>query len=471
MNNKVIFLNSGIYSFLNLFQKGINFLLIPVLTVYLTTLDYGVVAVITAVNAFLSKIFLFSLTSSITRFYYEYEQDIVKIKKLIGTIVTFVLITSTGLTIILFLGHELFLTPFLKEIEFYPFMALGLLSVLFSPLFVIYQHTLQVKQEGAKYGKLNFLFFSTNLVLLLMGVIVLEQKVIGVIGALTITNIFFFFVTLYKIRKDIFFVLDKELIKECLGYSLPLIPHSISGIATNIIDRVFVNNLINTSFAGIYSIGNTFGGIVFLISSGVNQAFVPWFNKQVKLNQRQQIKYVAYILLVCYCLVALFLSWFGKEILHMITPPSFHEAWVVVPSIAFAFVFHTLYYFFSVMYFYNIEKRGSKVLPIYTISAAGLNGILNYYLISEYGIIGAAYATLITKILLSYSLSINYHKYLDVQYNKKFMFIVPFVFFGLSFLTYEIESIWIKIEIFIVILLISLLLVKKNYANLKQSLR
>ena len=204
MNNKIIFLNSGIYSFLNLFQKGINFLLIPVLTIYLTTLDYGVVAVITAVNAFLSKIFLFSLTSSITRFYYEYQQDIVKVKKLIGTIVTFVLITSTGLTIILFFGHELFLNPFLKEIEFYHYMAIGLLSVLFSPLFVIYQHTLQVKQEGAKYGKLNFLFFITNLVLLLIGVIVLDQKAIGVIGALTITNIFFFLLPYIKLGRMFF---------------------------------------------------------------------------------------------------------------------------------------------------------------------------------------------------------------------------------------------------------------------------
>ena len=45
--------NSGIYSVLNLLQKGINFLLIPILTVYLTTYDYGVVAVVTAINAFL----------------------------------------------------------------------------------------------------------------------------------------------------------------------------------------------------------------------------------------------------------------------------------------------------------------------------------------------------------------------------------------------------------------------------------
>src|SRR5690606_25877113 len=95
MSKRNILLNSGIYSLLNLLQKGINFFLVPVLTVYLTTYDYGIVAVVTAINLFLNKLYLLSLDASINRFYYEYESDKEKVKRLFGTIVTFVLLVST----------------------------------------------------------------------------------------------------------------------------------------------------------------------------------------------------------------------------------------------------------------------------------------------------------------------------------------------------------------------------------------
>ena len=129
-NKKKIILNSGIYSVINLIQKGINFLLIPVLTAYLTTFDYGVVAVVTAINAFLNVLYLLSLNGSLNRFYFEYENDKSKLKKLFGTIVTFVFLFSIVLTLILWIWHEYLIDPFLDNVHFYPYMFLGMISVL-----------------------------------------------------------------------------------------------------------------------------------------------------------------------------------------------------------------------------------------------------------------------------------------------------------------------------------------------------
>jgi O-antigen/teichoic acid export membrane protein len=467
MQKNTLFVNSGIYSLLNLIQKGINFLLIPVLTLYLTTFDYGIVAVVTAVNAFLNKIYILSLTASITRFYYEYEEDTIRIKRLLGSIVSFVLIVSTVLSIVLLLGHSIFLDPFLEEVDFFPFMFLGLLTTLFNPLFTIYQHTLQVKQKGKEYGVLNSVYFFINLSLLLVAVVVYDFKAVGVLGALATTNFIFFGYTLIKIKKEVIFCLDKDLLRHSLNYSLPLIPHSISGIATNIIDRLFINNILSTSLTGIYSIGSTFGGIIFLLSSGVNQAFVPWFNKQAKQDKLMPVSNLATILITIYSLVALGLSWFGKEIIELVTPESFHNAWKVVPYIAFAFVFHAVYYFFSVVYFYSLEKKGSRVLPIYTISAALFNSGLNIVLINKYGILGAALATLITKFLLSFALSINYQKYVNVNYSKGFLFGIPSAFFILSFWVYYSYSFWDKFVLFFLLSAIAVFFIKKKYDDFK----
>ena len=470
MSKNKIILNSGIYSLLSLLQKGVNFFMVPVLTVYLTTFDYGIVAVVTAINLFLNKLYLLSLDGSINRFYYEYENDKEKIKRLFGTIVTFVLAVSTIFSVIIFLGHKYFIDPFLSDVDFYPYMLLGMVSVFFNPIFTIYQNTLQAQQNGKKYGKQNMMFFIVNICLLLIGVVVLDMGAKGLLGALALTNIIFFMYTLTRFGKEIKFGIDRHLLKESLTYSLPLIPHSISGIATNTIDRLFVNSFLSTASAGIYALGNTFGGIIFLIASGVNQAFVPWFNEQVKSGNNYKIPAIAKLLVLIYSIIALGISYFGKEVIAYVTPNAYHEAWKVIPFISFAFVFHSLYYFFSTPLFYNIKKKGSRVLPIFTVSAAVINITLNYILIVRYGMIGVAIATLITKVLLILALSRIYKKYVLINYPNAIMILLPIVYFGISMISFykfgNNELIY-KIIIYILVLFLTSLFFGKEIRVIK----
>tara|TARA_R110001583_G_scaffold82491_1_gene218770 strand:- start:7022 stop:8467 length:1446 start_codon:yes stop_codon:yes gene_type:complete len=435
-----ILANSGIYMIINLLQKGINFLLIPILTTYLTTYDYGIVAVVTAVNAFLNVLYILSLNGCLNRFYYEYKEDKKKVKKLFGTIVTFVLGFSATLSIILVVGHKIFLDPFLKEVDFYPFMVLGMISVLFNPIFTIYQNTLQAKQEGKRYGRNNIAFFFTNLLFLLISVIILNLGAKGVLGALALTNLLFFIYSLFQFGKEFSFGIDKNILKQSLKYSLPLVPHSISGVTTNIIDRLFVNSMISTSITGIYNLGSTFGSIIFLIASGINQAFVPWFTERVKSNDIEKIPFFAKSLILVYCFVALGISFFSKEVIEWVTPIEYHEAWKIVPVISFAFVFHGCYYFFSTPFFYDISGKGSRTLPMFTITSAFLNVLLNYFLIKNYGMVGAASATLISKVFLVLGLSFYYKKFVNINYNVFLMIFLPMVFFGVSCVVYILPS-------------------------------
>jgi O-antigen/teichoic acid export membrane protein len=52
--SKKLFSNSMIYVVSLLFNKGLTFMLLPVLTLYLTTEDYGVLGLITAISTIAS---------------------------------------------------------------------------------------------------------------------------------------------------------------------------------------------------------------------------------------------------------------------------------------------------------------------------------------------------------------------------------------------------------------------------------
>lgn len=467
MEIKKLVKNSSVYGVISLLQKGTNFLLIPVLTLYLTTDDYGIVTVVITINAFLNVFYLMALHGSLNRFYYEHKTDETLIKKLFGTIITFVLINSIVLTIVIYLGRNFFLKPFLDEINFYPYMALGLVSVLFNPCYTIFQNSLQAKQKGKAYGKNNMLFFATNLTLLLIGVIFFNMGAIGVLGALAITNVIFFVYSLISFRKEITFGIDLRILKKVLKYSFPIIPHTVSGVATNLIDRILINKLLSTASAGIYSIGNNFGSIVFLLASAINQAFVPWFNQAVKENKTQAIPIISKALVLFYCFIALALSFFGKEIISIITPEIYHNSWQVIPFISFAFVYHGVYYFFAGSLFYDIQGRGNRIIPISTISAAVINILLNIYLIPLYGINGAAISTLITKVVLVISLKFFYRKYLKLKYPELFLICTPLIFFSVSLLSFfNPFNLVIKLFIYLFILSIIVLSTKNKTKNL-----
>ncbi|MFH4963796.1 oligosaccharide flippase family protein [Gaetbulibacter sp. M235] len=462
--------NSGIYSVISLLQKGINFFLIPILTAYLTTFDYGVVAVVFSINAFLNVFYLLSLNGSLDRFYYEYKNDEELVKKLFGTIVTFVFLTSVFLSVIILIGHKWIIDPFLGNVDFSPYMLLGMISILFNPIFTIFQSTLQARQEGKIFAKNNIIFFFANITFLLISVLVFNLGAKGVLGSLALTNFIFFIYTLFNFGKEIQFGINLPILKASLKYSLPLVPHSLSGVITNVIDKLFINNLMSTSFAGIYNIGNTFGSIVLLIASGVNQAFVPWFNEQIKKEKYNEIPQKAKLLIMLYSIIALGLSFFGKEIIYFATPETYHQAWEVIPFIAYAFVFHGVYYFFSAPMFYDISGRGNRLLPFFTISAATLNIALNLFLIPKYGIIGAALATLISKFILVISLSFVYNKFLKIKYEKLSMIFIPLICLVISLISYYpfkfYNGLIIKTIVFIIILSVSSWFLKRDLKRL-----
>lgn len=470
MDIKSLIKNSSIYGIILLLQKGINFILIPILTAYLTPDDYGIISVVTTINAFLNVFYLFGFHGSLNRFYYEYKHDDAKTKRLFGTVITFVIVNSTILTSILLLSKEFSIEPFLGKIEFYPYMLLGLISVLFNPIFTIFQNSLQAKQNATDYGKNNMYFFIINLSLLIVGVVLLNLGAIGVIGALAITNFVFFLYSIFKYKNSFSLGIDLEILKKIINYSLPILPHTLSGVATNLIDRLLINKLLSTSLVGIYSIGNNFGTIVFIVAQGINQAFVPWFNEKVKSNNVSDLAITSKFLVLIYCITALGLSFFGKEVIMFITPESYHASWVVIPFIAFAFVFHGVYYFYAGVLFYDIKGRGNRLIPFSTVGAALMNIILNMLLIPKYGIIGAGLATLVSKFSLSLSLKFYYNKYLDIKYPEKFLLCIPLLFFGVSLITFYLEtsllSFIIKLSIFLIVVLLVIIYFKKERITL-----
>ena len=433
---KKVLKNSTIYGLVTILQKGINLFLLPVYTVYLTTTDYGILAVVNSYIALLSIFFSFGLARSTVRFYFIYKDDKEKVKELWGTIITFIYTSSIIVFLIFFVFRKYLIIPFTKGIDFYPFILLGLISITLNPAFSIYNSTLPARHNAKKYSLNTISRFLTRLLLVISFVVVLKMSATGVLLATAITSLIFFIYTIFSFKKEIKLGINKKMLSETLKYSLPLLPMALSGWIFGMIDKIFLNNLKSTSSAGIYNIGFQFGFIMILIVNSIHVAFKPWFYENMELGDKGKRKIIksAELFVLFYGSVALLISFFGQEILQIMVTENFREGWKVIPFISFSFVFSGIQYFFGYPIFYNIKKTKYLNIPIFV--GAGINILLNILLIPKYGMIGAAITTLIahffsTSIMIFISRKVEF-----INYNWVKMYVITFIFFAISLFSF-----------------------------------
>lgn len=451
-NKKKLAKNSSIYALFTLLQRGFAFFLIPLYTTQLSTEEYGILGIVMAAIPFFVLIAGLSLRGSTGYFYYEYKDENKEyLKKLWGSSFTLVVIISFVFAAVLWLSKSYILGYFFKNIPFYPFLLLALISVATQPVYYFYQSMLKAKQEANRAALLDFIYFLFIVSLTIILILFLNFKAEGALLALAISNIIYFIYSIYGASKDIIFCLKKKLLKKVLKYSLPILPHNLSAWAMNLADRIILNTLSTLSLVGLFDIGSQIGKLINVITLGVNSAYSPWFFEQIKESEdnKKVIANVTEKIIVLYTLIGVFISWMSSELLVLISKESFHSAWKVVPFIAFAFVVNGFYYSFSNVFF--LEK--TKYLPIITGTGAIINIVLNFIFIPIYGIMGAALANILAKsIFASIAYNVSQRLYY-IPYNIKRIILIICLGFALSCAPYLFQNYIKHLNVWILILL------------------
>ncbi len=392
--------NAIIYSFFTLLQRGLGFFLLPVYTTFLTTDQLGIISTSSAVIAFITIIIGLSLRGSTSYYYYKYkDKDLPYLKKIYGNNVSLILLFSTFCIILLIVTKQWILDYLFLNIDFNPYVILSLASIFLQPIYFFYQSVLKAKQKAKKAAGLDFVYFSIMIGLTLIFILGFDFKAEGALLANSIASVTVFLISIIGLRHDITFSLNKAIIKKSLKYSLPILPHNLSGWAMNMVDKIMLNTMGSLSIVALFDVGSQIGKVVNMISLGINSAYSPWFFDQIRndKNSHNNIVKVTNKIILLYVIIAICISWLSPELLMFISKPEYHESWKIVPFIATAFVINGFYFTFSNVFF--LEK--TKYLPILTIIGALFNIGLNLYFIPKYGIMGAAIASLITKLIFT----------------------------------------------------------------------
>ena len=408
--------NISFFTFFNLVNAGIPFLLLPVLTTYLSPEDYGIIDIFNSLTMLFTPIVGLSAVGSINRYYFEKEE--VDIKVFVNTIlrlifkygVVFILIC----TVIGFLFKEYLNKSFGLPIEV---LILASLYVFFSQISEILLTLWRISYNTVKYGVFRILktFFDVGLSLFL--IVKLNFKWEGRIAPQLIMALVFGLIAVYILSKSGFIKKEIKTNKgyksKILSYSIPLIFHSLSGYIIGISDRFFILFMEGVEYVGVYGVAYQIGMVIGLFQNSFNQAWLPFFFSSLKEESKSlnlKIVKITYLYFILMILLVVFFYFMTPLIYNWFIGDNFSEGMNVVIWVLLGYGFNGMYKM-AVNYLFYLKK--TKIIAFSTIIVGCINLVLNYFLIKRNGINGAAQATAISffiHFLIVQFLGVKYYK-------------------------------------------------------------
>ena len=385
---------SALYTIGSFIPRLGSFILLPIYVRFLTTEQYGAVALTTSLSGLLAILYRLGLDGALMRLHFDEQQD--RRRALYSTL--------TGLSIIAaFAGSVLtgaVLGPFFSQLfsglPFFPYGVLGIAiaaagAVSFAPA-IYYRATGQAGRFLA-YSLVAFVVGSVASVILVLTGAGAPGMLLGQLaGALVGVAL-----TIYLVGRIVGARFDGSFVRPALEFGVPLTPHAISAWVLGLADRWLIGLLIGLPTAaalaqlGAYSLGYQLGYVITVVVSSFQAAWAPWF---FGIGERREAPAV-FSHMTTLAMAGLFAlgvaaSALAPQVITVIARPEYASAAGVLPVVAMASVLYGLYTMLSTVVFY---AKATRRLALITVSAAALNVFLNIVLIPRVGILGAAWAT------------------------------------------------------------------------------
>lgn len=186
--------------------------------------------------------------------------------------------------------------------------------------------------------------------------------------------------------------IDFSVFRYAIPISLPFIPHLLSLVLLNSMDRIMITKICGEGETALYSLAHTCGAIVTLLIASMNEAYGPWLGEQLHYKQYGAIRRFSnlYVSVFIYCAVGIMLI--SPEILLFLGGKEYQTAKYVMPPVTMGYICQFVYVMLVCIEQFNKKTVG---MAIGSVSAAVLNYVLNAIFIPKYGYIAAAYTTLV----------------------------------------------------------------------------
>lgn len=290
-----LFTSTLLYALSSILPSIIGFVLLPIYLNIISAEEYGLYALINAFSAILGVIMGLKLESSFRIFYFDYSHGADQ-KQYLHTIFTSILFIS-GITaaIVIIFGKYIFRMAFGVDVEFFPLGLLAVINSFLASMNVLYAIDCQNRENRKAFIIYSLMASLITICLQYIGIVMLKYGVIsfflGIFIAGCLQFIFIIFIGKFKLIK-----INREMLKNSLKYSIPLIPFLFLLVAEQQLDRFFLKKFHSLELVGIYALLLTASGFFSTMINSLDNAIRPkLFNSLKAEDIHYNIHYYQYI--------------------------------------------------------------------------------------------------------------------------------------------------------------------------------
>ena len=410
---------TAIYGVSSIVGRFLNYLLVPVYTIALPASSggYGVVTNIYAWVALMLVLLTCGMETGFFRFANKGQDDPMRVYS------TTLLSVSIGSVVFVVLGL-LFLEPIAGWLEYgeHPwYIGMMMIVVAMDAIQSIPFAYLRYKKRPIKFAALKLLFIFLNIALNLFYYVVLKGNDVGYAFLFNLVCTSVVMLCMIPELRGFTYVLDRELLKRMLRYSLPLVILGVAGILNQVADKiifpfVYPDEAEATVQLGIYGAASKIAMIMAMFTQAFRFAYEPFVFGKSKEKDSREMYAQAMKFFIIFTLLAFLAVMFYLDILRHVIGRDYWDGLRVVPIVMAAEIFMGIYFNLSFWYKLIDETRWGAY---FSLTGCIILILMNIFLVPKYGYIACAWAGFTgygVAMLLSYF--VGQKKY-PIQYDLK----------------------------------------------------
>lgn len=367
--------------------QAISFFLLPLYTAYLSKEDYGIVDLLSTLITLLLPILSLQMEQAIFRFMAEFRQDKEKLKGIVSTSFTF-LVIQIAIYICLFCVIQLFVNN--------PYKWYVLTNLIAAVINFSLMQMLRGLGDNVGYAVSAFISSTITICANLALILGLHWGAAAMLTAALIGNIVSICYILYRTKFWEYYDLklfNKKELKEFLAYSIPLVPNELSWWAIRTSDRFIITAVLGTAVNGIVAVANKFPSIFIMV---YNIFGIAW-NESIILHLKDEDGDIYFSNLLnkmirIFSCAALLLIVAMPIVFGVLVNENFNEAYNLIPIYMVGAILNVVIGLISAVY---IVHKQTKVIAKTSFVSAIICIISNLILIRFIGV----YASPISSII------------------------------------------------------------------------
>ena len=413
---KKLLTDSAIYGLGSISIKAIVFFTLPIYTRIFSPDEFGIIEMFTTIGGMLSILMTMGLDSAQSYYFMEAKnKKTYDIKEITASILGLRIVLGIGV-----IGIVSILSPFILDFAFNTklptiYLLMVASSVFFANLISQSLEIFRLMYKPWHYIGLSFVQTVFNISLILYFAYFRNMGVYGYfLGSLMASFIIMFVGWIATKDYRCFKKLNIGLWKDFLRFGIPLVPAGFIIWVMQASDRWFVMKMLGSYEVGIYAIGAKFAMLITLAVETFRKAWWPIAMDMLhKPEGSEFIRKISFWYMLVGSVTTVVLALVAPYIVKYMVDSKYYESWKLIGILGWSGIFYGFYLISEL----GIFKSKKTYLSVLTNSVGVvLNIILNYLLISWFGLIGAAYATVISLMTANITGMIISNRFLPVKW-------------------------------------------------------